>query len=142
MWSSLESASRSARAKALRFYDHVRQEKTQGTKIMAVNCIYRDAGGVSQVLVIVPQGLTDSADEAQRLQETVFTKQVDVLKPFMLHATMQLKRELFVQVACRTRWRQWRVSADKSGAIPDGAVWTLSDRRLPLDLRAYTFKAS
>jgi hypothetical protein len=142
-WSSLESAGSSARAAALDFYDVVSREE-RGTMTTVVNCIYRNAnaGGVPQVLVLVPQGLTDSVEEGQKMQETVFTKQLDVLKPFMLHVSMQLKREVFVQVACRAWWRQWRVSADKSGAIPDGAVWTQSDRRLPLDLRAYTFKAS
>jgi hypothetical protein len=55
---------------------------------------------------------------------------------------MMLKRDLFVQVASRQGWRQWRITADKDGNIPDSAVWTESDRRLPLDLREYKFKAS
>jgi hypothetical protein len=100
--------------------------------------------------LIKPKAPTETVCGEAKVSMAMFSEQMDEGKVFIAHCVMQLKRDLFVQVASREGWRQWRISAAKTGsdsgvaykmgAIPDDAVWTPSDRRLPLDLREYTFK--
>ncbi len=134
-WASLDTAGSFARMMCVNMADRLGRS---GKSLLYG--IGRQADGSLRMEMIAAPGMANTVVEREQLMQCL-AGQLDTMRAFMVYVFISLNRDIFVQVASPAGWRQWRISVDKDGSIPDAAVFTESDKRLPVDLRTYSFKA-